>query len=269
MLNEGTLAFTAGTNLLSGDVTNAALGEIVLSGGSDTTFDGDLLNQGTLNFVPLGTAPDGSTLTILGNYSIAASGSLFVDLLGSANGLSQSYLTVAGDVELGGLLSVDLFTTPSSPLAPQDGDVFTLIQSSSTLSGAFNALALPSLGPGLGWMLDYSNSAFSLVVTDDVAIGADFNGDGIVDSADLDIWRNNFGIDMGATGLMGDADGNGTVDSIDYFLILNQLGGPGMPGAGSLLGGDLGGPTAVPEPATAVLALVASLGGLALVRRKR
>jgi hypothetical protein len=95
------------------------------------------------------------------------------------------------------------------------------------------------------------------------AMGADFNGDGVVDLADLAILEMNIGITMGATPIQGDADGDGDVDG-DDFLIWQRTIGPVPPGAGSGSSANLAN---VPEPAC--LAMLASgLLALAAIRRR-
>ena len=178
-----------------------------------------------------------------------------------------SNLSVAGDIALGGLLNVDLSASGISPLDPMPGDEFEIISGASTLTGAFNALSLPMLSdPTWSWGIDTSNADFTLVVLDVIPIGADFNGDGVVDAADLAIWRQNFGIEMGATGVLGDADLDGDVDGEDYLILLTQLGGAGMVVPGALIGPGAG-VAAVPEPSTALLLLGGVLAGWGLRRR--
>ena len=45
----------------------------------------------------------------------------------------------------------------------------------------------------------------------------DFNSDGLVDAADLDLWKEGFGMASGATRDDGDADGDGDVDGADFL----------------------------------------------------
>ncbi|BBO30911.1 dockerin type I domain-containing protein [Lacipirellula parvula] len=84
-------------------------------------------------------------------------------------------------------------------------------------------------------------------------IPGDFNGDQLVNAADLGIWRTNFGNSSGsATVAMGDADGNGRVDGADFLAWQRHF----TPAAAAPLS------QAVPEPHAAVLALFAGLGFL-------
>jgi hypothetical protein len=72
----------------------------------------------------------------------------------------------------------------------------------------------------------------------------DFNDNGVVDGADLTLWRSNFG-DTTATFSQGDADDDDDVDGGDFLIWQRNVG----PAAISVV-------QAIPEPATAVLALV-------------
>jgi hypothetical protein len=69
----------------------------------------------------------------------------------------------------------------------------------------------------------------------------DFDGNSVVDGADLAIWRANAGLESGAMASEGDADGNGSVDGGD-FLIWQRNSGMG--------------PAAVPEPSAWLLVAV-------------
>jgi glycerophosphoryl diester phosphodiesterase len=69
----------------------------------------------------------------------------------------------------------------------------------------------------------------------------DFNGDGIVNGADLPRWKADFGKTSGALRDEGDADGDGDVDGGDFLAWQRNLGG-----APTL--------TPIPEPATIALA---------------
>lgn len=89
----------------------------------------------------------------------------------------------------------------------------------------------------------------------------DYNGDGVVNQSDYDVWRNSFG---STASLSADGNGNSIVDSGDYIVWRANLGRTWLnlaPGSGA------GGLTAaIPEPATLVL-LCAALP-LFLARRR-
>jgi MYXO-CTERM domain-containing protein len=80
----------------------------------------------------------------------------------------------------------------------------------------------------------------------------DYNFDGKVDSADLTVWKADFG---STTKAEADGNGNGVVDGGDLLIWQRTLGQ--NTGAPAL--------AAVPEPATALLAL----GAAGLLRRRR
>lgn len=84
--------------------------------------------------------------------------------------------------------------------------------------------------------------------------GADFNGDMVVDGADLLIWQNNFGA-VGVD-IAGDADGDGLVSGTDFLLWQQQQ-------SGSLQASS----AAVPEPTSVVL--ITSVIASALIRRSQ
>ena len=90
-----------------------------------------------------------------------------------------------------------------------------------------------------------------------VTLPGDYSGDGIVNQADYDLWRSNFG---DTTSLLADGNGNNVVDAGDYVVWRNNLGRTWLDlatGAGSSLL-----PNSVPEPAGAALAVIAALCGL-------
>jgi len=83
-------------------------------------------------------------------------------------------------------------------------------------------------------------------------VGADFNGDEIVDGQDFLIWQRGVGV-SGAIFEQGDANNNGVVDGADLAIFTSQFGGPPSLAAAS---------TSVPEPASACLVGLALLAGL-------
>lgn len=76
---------------------------------------------------------------------------------------------------------------------------------------------------------------------------ADFNADDRVDAADFTIWQQNFGSTV-AAGTAGDANGDSIVDAKDYAIWRAQLGQSDA---------SLGGSSAIPEPGTLVLTVMA------------
>jgi hypothetical protein len=86
------------------------------------------------------------------------------------------------------------------------------------------------------------------------AVPGDYNGNGKVDGADYVLWRK-------GGPLANEVDNPGTVDAADYTEWRARYGNP--PGAGSGLGAG-----AVPEPTSALLALVACLATIASWRSR-
>src|SRR3954464_8515381 len=83
-----------------------------------------------------------------------------------------------------------------------------------------------------------------------VTLPGDYNGDGVVDSADYIVWRKYFG---DTTSLVADGNGNGTVDASDYVVWRANIGRTWQ----SLATGA-GARSAVPEPTVLAFALLAS-----------
>jgi hypothetical protein len=93
---------------------------------------------------------------------------------------------------------------------------------------------------------------------DDVLPG-DYNDDGTVDGADYTVWRNNRGGSDSA--LNGNGPGTGTVDDDDYTYWRRHY------GTGDGGGGGIG--TAVPEPSSVFLAILAAAAVFGFGRRDR
>jgi cytochrome c peroxidase len=95
-----------------------------------------------------------------------------------------------------------------------------------------------------------------------VTLPGDYNGDGVVDNADYQVWRSNVG---DTSALVADGDGNNVVDTSDYVVWRKNFGRTWQdlsPGSGAV-----GGPSTVPEPTGLALALLGS--GWMLWRRRR
>jgi hypothetical protein len=97
-----------------------------------------------------------------------------------------------------------------------------------------------------------------------VSVAGDYNGNGIVDAADYTVWRNTLGSTTDLTA-NGDDTGEsmGKIDQADYVFWKSRFGA--VSGAGSV--GSVG----VPEPANAILLVLAGLGccGARIVRVTR
>jgi cytochrome c peroxidase len=96
-----------------------------------------------------------------------------------------------------------------------------------------------------------------------VTLPGDYNGDGVVDSADYIVWRKSFG---DTTLLVADGNNDHHVDNLDYDVWRQNVGKTWQSLAtGS--GGGLGG-SAVPEPSAVALVALASFCTLARRRRR-
>jgi hypothetical protein len=120
------------------------------------------------------------------------------------------------------------------------------------------ALASDLLGD-LGNSFSTSIAARTLqlfIISEAEVLAGDYNDDGVVDAVDYTVWRN--ALDGGGT-LENETESLGVVDQFDYEAWKANYGNT-MAGAGGLS-------TAVPEPSTAILAMLAFFGASNLRRR--
>jgi hypothetical protein len=264
IVNSHKVSFTGGTNLVTGDFFNE--GSVFIAGaGTNVTFVDQFFNNGTLQL-----EPNISLAMFIDDVTFGATGALSTSFGGRPTGQEISMISSAENIVLGGTLNASLFTAPGVPaFSPQPGDQFAIINSAADLLGDFDFVNLPGCINDLCFVgfPDYAlDSYFIQTFSIAGAIGADFNGDGIVNDLDRLIWEQN----VGGTGPVGDANGDGIVNGADLFILISQLGGPGMPvpGGGGIAagGGGLAGSGSVPEPASVALLLGGAL--LALARRR-
>ncbi len=263
LVNTGVVAFTGGTNLVNGPVFNASAdygtagslfipGAIVVSGdGTSVTFEDDVVNEGEI-----GIGPFGSVVNFLGNLDNSG-GNIEVafDLFGS-NGSQAAYITVQGGLTInGGTIGFAFLNSAPPASIPNDFSVALLTAGDLADDSLFTNLVLPDLPAGKYWDVVYDtlNDEVRLEVVMSGAIGADFNGDGVVSQDDIDVWVRNAGIESGASIIQGDANHDGKVDLADYDILMTQLytGTPVAIGAGSSA-------TYIPEPASMLLVLLAA-----------
>ena len=148
---------TAGMTTVNGTLSSDQT--VSLTGG---TLDGTGAVSANLSngeTVAPGSGSSPGILTIDGNYAQTSSGTLSVDLAGTAAGTNYSQLVVTGTATMSGGLTVSLNYTP------QSGDSYEIVNAPS-LSGNFNNL--PEGGVILVGEDAFSNSYLGGTGTDDV-----------------------------------------------------------------------------------------------------
>ena len=240
---EFSVVQTLWINLGAGSASNATL---KITGPDATVSVGDLVMSETINQRVVG-GPEGNV--VFGNpLWIARPGRAALHSV--ITGSSHSIIQVTEDARIGnGELVIEL-----DGYSPVSGDSYTLLQTgnSSGVVGEFKEvdLSLATLSVGLAWDLAYNADSVVLsVVTDFLA--ADFDRDGDVDDADLGIWEENYSLSGSATQMLGDANGDLSVNGAD-FLAWQRL----FTGSGPLATES----AAVPEPSCFLLALIGVLG---------
>jgi hypothetical protein len=260
--NDGTMTSLGEIN---GDVVNQGTlgGTFALS---PLKINGTLTGAGPLAYIQInGTHAPGNSpaaVTVVGQYAVAASGTLAVEIGGTTAGTEFDQINVIQDLQsntdqalIDGTLSVELVDAGSGLFVPSVGNMFPIV-TAGTVSGTFAAKELPkaAAGRGLTWQVHYNPGDVTLELT--FALTGDYNGNGMVDAADYTVWRNSLG-QMGS-GLAADGDGDNMIDADDYDVWKSQF-GQIVPGAGA---GSLDG-AAVPEPSCGVLLLVSVWIGVA------
>ena len=227
---------------LDADVTTSTGGAAVLGAGLQAHFERSLVNASALTLLPEAAA------TIDGSFRQEGSGITTIGLTADDLTPSRAPLEISGEASLNGLLNVYF----ADAYQPTYGEVFPVLTTAASVRGRFSQTQLPSLNPGLSWLVEYDDPhAVTLRVIGQY--GSDFNADGLVSGGDLAAWQSGFGHD-GMTHAAGDANGDGTVNGSDF---LNwQRGYRSTTAATS---------AAVPEPTALLLALVA---GCASIRRR-
>jgi hypothetical protein len=177
LINNGSVAFSAGFSDVFGDVNNAIGGKLIAAGGSTVTYHDDVVHNGSEIRTALG-----SRTVFLGELSGAGSftGAGTVEVQGDLRpGNSPAIVTFAGDLELGessttnielggvtmgslydsikvqgnAYLSGTLNVSLINGFNPVYGDKFAIFQGNKI--GTFDSILLPTLSKGLHW--DTSN----------------------------------------------------------------------------------------------------------------
>jgi hypothetical protein len=240
-----------------GNVTNN--GTIGIQGSRFIYFYGNVNGAGS--YTGLGTAtflaalsPGNSPAAISfgGNVALTSSAALDIELGGSTPGAQYDQVNVAGQLALGGVLDVTLI----NGFSPAAGNKFDILNW-GTRTGTFSSVELPSLSGSLEWNTSQLYTNGTLAVIDSNFLPGDVNRDGRVDAADIAAMENALadlsayqsakGLSIAQLLAIGDLDGDGQVTNADVQGLINLLANGG--GSGSL--------TAVPEPATWLLAAIA------------
>ena len=134
-----------------------------------------------------------------------------VEEIGGAQAGKFDVFSVSETATLAGALEVRLVDLGTGVFSPAAGDVFTILSATGGIIGQFDSLVLPSLSGDLAWKVVYGASNVSLVTT----LPADYNGNGVVDSADYSMWRKTLGSTV-PPGTGADGDFDGQVTQADY-----------------------------------------------------
>ena len=232
---DGTVAIN--NQLTTGGGSVVGLGGTIAGGGK---VGGDLTN--TSATVAPGNSP--GTLSVGGNFSQGAGGTLAIELAGTASG-EFDVLAVTGTASLGGTLEITELYTPGG------GDTWTILTAGGGITGSFDTITA-------GYQVALANGDTELVLSlSGALLPGDANGDGCVDDLDLTALAVNW---QQATSDWdkGDFNGDGIVNDLDLTaLAVNWQTGCG--GVGGLAAAG------VPEPCA--LGLLA-LGGVAVLRRR-
>lgn len=216
-------------NLTGGELSTNSLSK---GSGGAFNFTGGTLHAGTVNFDLVnngGVLSPGQSIGqthVVGDLSLA-SGALHIEL---ASALLADTLLVDGTVTLGG--SLDIATLGG--FLPTNGDSWQII-SAASITGQFSSITS-------GYSVQKQGSNLVLYFGSP-ALAGDYNGDGIVDSADYVVWRKS--LSTGAT-LLNETASPGVVDQADYDAWRSNFGATSASGSAVEL-------KSVPEPGAAAI----------------
>jgi hypothetical protein len=183
------------------------------------------------------------TLKIAGRFSNAVDGTMAVELGGLTAGSQYDQLIVDGAASIDGTLSVAFI----DDFAAIPGNTFTILTATDGIGGVFDSYQLPD---DYVWNITYGEDSVLAKVIG-VGISGDFNLNGIVDAADYVVWRNGLGTDY---------------QLADLKIWKANFGKSAPPGAGAASGLPS---SAVPEPASAMILFLSSLGVAAIRWQQR
>ncbi len=249
----------------------AALGAVNVN--STGVVGGSGRINGTLNNNSGGTVAPGTsagTLTVDGNYVQNAAAALNIEIGGTAANAFDKLVVGGALAVLGnGTLNVSLI----NGFVPSAADSFQILFATNNLANNtrfINTTAAPNnvltmLGVGTFKVNYVYGAGGSVTLTNFMGIGGvpgDYNGNGVVDTADYVVWRNTLGTSV-PNGTGADGDGNGTIQDADYTFWKARFGNTSGSGSGSATGA-----ATIPEPTSIALLLMAAIPGIRLIYRR-
>jgi len=220
----------------------------VLSGG---IVRGEGIIQAEVEVEPGGMLAPGFSQGILeiDQLTMNADSMLEIEIAGRGAGLEYDQLLVDHEATVDGLLSVALLHS----FTPASNDTFTILASTG-LAGSFanvaNGTRLNTSGGEGSFLVSYNPETNNVTLSDFLAslgLLGDYNGDNTIDAADYTAWRD--ALTASGSTLTNDPT-PGTVDESDFLYWRDHF--------GESLGGGAGARSlaAVPEPTAVTLALV-------------
>jgi hypothetical protein len=281
--NNGSMAFSNGTVDVYGDITQAVGGRITVSNGGIANFYDDvnvLVGAANVQATALGSTV--SRVVFFGSYNGGVSGggqafiegdhrpgaspalvefggdvfygpfaNLEIELGGDIKGTSYDSVAAAGSVSLGGTLDVSLLDA----FSPALGDSFEILSAAGGVSGVFDSMLFPDLGPQLAMDVIYGANSVTLAVVP--ALPGDYNNDGTVDAADYVVFRKF----EGTTNMLPNDAIGGTIGPAHYGQWSAHFGQTA--GSGSTVSAH----GAVPEPTGALLLIIGASFAICKERR--
>jgi len=270
------------SELKASGVGSVATGNVISLGAAYDSLGGDFGFTGEdLTFIY--TSPDGSTSTGIVNITGTRVNNLLLQIdpsNGEATLRNPSNTAVDIDGYIISSSNASLASDQWNSLEDQGaagGDWLEFLNASDSQIGEFKATEATTLDPlaslSLGPIFDLAGDqdvVFEYIVDGAIeaslgvvayeappTVTADFDGSGVVDGNDFTILQRNWNMPGGHT--EGDANNDGVVDSLDLDAWESQFG---------LSASSQSAATAVPEPTTWALALVA-MSAVAATRRRR
>ena len=224
----------AGTSVALNGVLNLNGKTLNVSGAGQVNINNSVTGLGSI--VNGGSLGAGGSTGLAGDLS--STGTLAIDIGGAVTNSFDSW-AITGNATLSGVLAVDTI----DGFTPSSGQSFTVLTAASV-----SAASLTLGGPDAGLFTLIKNPTSLVLQALSAGIAGDYNHNGVVDGADFVVWRNGGSPDSSQAG---------------YNLWRSKFGNTS--GSGSSVGSAAG---AVPEPTSALIAVLAGLA-MTIAERRR